>query len=725
MVKRYACIKQQSPTDCGAACLATVARHYGLKLTLARVKQLTGTDQKGTSAYGIVTAAQKLGFTAKGVKAAQQHLTRNLPLPCIAHVVKGQAHHYVVIHQIDRGRLVVADPAEGIVSCTMERFTAIWSGVLILLVPTDRVQRRNENQGLLSRMYPLLRPYRGILLQIFVSSLLYAAFGIIGAFYLKILIDYVLVDGLVRTLHVLSIGFGLLSIFRAVLGAFRNQLLIYVGTQLETKLMLSFYEHVLELPVSFFDTYQVGEILARITDTSKMRSAVSHAAVSVMLDTVMAAAVSIVLLLQNTTLFTVTVLAVPFLLLTTVLFNGLYQGIQRRHLEQAAKLEAVLVESLSGITLIKAYTAEAEIQRKTESLLLQTLGTAYSDARMRNIQGSLYAGLTSLIQLLILWIGGLEVLKGAISFGQLLAYNGLLSYFLTPIANLAGLQPVLQEARAAAERLWETLDLEREVVFSSGKVSLPRLAGSISFENVSFRYGARQLVLKNVSFTIDPGEKVAIVGSSGSGKTTIAKLLLGYYHPAQGQIWFDRLRVQDINLGDLRARIGYVAQDCQLLNGTILDNITLGLPEFDMEQITALAEQLGIAAMIDQLPDRFATMVGERGMHLSGGQKQQIALLRALAKQPDVLVLDEATSHLDSVIEQQIQEAVYQLSGSMTVIMIAHRLSAIAACDKIITLAGGEVAEIGTHAELLRNRGQYYRLWLAQNGSREVCSLHY
>jgi len=722
--KRFVCVKQQSPADCGAACLATVAKHYGLKVPLAKVRQLAGTDQKGTSAFGIVTAAEKLGFKAKGVQASRQHLTRDIALPCIAHVVKGQLHHYLVIHRVDKDRLVIADPAEGVVIFSMEEFVRIWSGVLVLLVPSSSFRRRDETNKPLNRLYPLLWPHRGILLQIFTASLMYTVFGILGAFYVKIVIDQVLVEGLARTLHILSIGFGMLSVLRAVLGAFRNQLVIYTGTKLETQLMLEFYEHILELPVSFFDSYQVGEILARVSDTSKIRSAVSHAVVSVLLDSAMVVVVGVVLMVQNRTLFTATVLVVPLFLVLIGLFSGPYQRLHRQHLEQAAALEAALVESLSGISIIKACAAEAETRRRTEIKFLKTLATAFKDARLRNIQGSLYSGLTSLVQLAILWIGGMEILRGAISLGQLLAYNALLSYFLTPIVSLAGLQPVLQEAKAAAERLWETMDLEREVLFRGDMISPAQLACAIRFDNVSFRYGSRRLILKDVSFTVASGEKAAIVGPSGSGKTTVAKLMLGFYQPVQGQVWFGQVPVQDINLGALRARIGYVAQDCQLFSGTLLENITLGLPEYEIEQIAALAEQLGIAEMINQLPDRYGTMLGERGQNLSGGQKQQIALLRALIRKPDVLILDEATSHLDSVVEKRIQEAIYRISGEMTVIMIAHRLSTITACDKIITLADGEVVEIGTHSELLRRQGQYFMLWQAQNGLKEVCGVH-
>jgi ATP-binding cassette subfamily B protein len=724
-MKRFVCVKQQSPTDCGAACLATVARHHGLKLPLARIRQLTGTDQRGTSAYGIVTAAEKLGFRAKGVKAAKQHLTKDLALPCIAHVIKGQLQHYLVIHHISRGKLVIADPARGVVICSIEEFVKIWSGVLILLVPTGQFQKRDETKSLFSRLYPLLRPYRGILVQIFIASLLYSIFGILGAFYLKVLADHVLVEGMARTLHVLSIGFGLLAVLRVIIGALRNQLLIYASTKLEAKLVLQFYQHVLEMPVSYFDSYKVGEILARVSDTGKIRNAISHAVVSVMLDTVMVIVVGIVLLLQNRALFMVTLLLAPLLLLLFALFTGPYRAVQRRYMEQAAKLEAALVETLGGISLIKAHTAEQEVQRQTESKFNRVLAAALKDARLRNLQGSLHSGMTLIAQLLILWIGGMEILRGAISIGQLLTYNALLSYFLTPITNLAGLQPVLQEARVAAERLWETLELERESLFAVHKISLPHAFGGLRFENVSFRYGTRRLVLRDVNFTVAPGEKVAIVGPSGSGKTTIARLVLGFYQPEQGQILFGRFRLEDLNLCEVRSRIGYVAQDCQLFSGTLLDNLVLGLREFEMEQIMALAEQLGIDAMINQLPERFLTMVGERGVNLSGGQKQQIALLRALIRRPEVLILDEATSHLDSIIEQEIQKAVYGIGSSMTIIVIAHRLSTITNCDKIVVLDGGQVTEIGTHSQLLDSYGTYYRLWQAQNGYREVCCVEH
>ncbi len=714
MFKKFVCIKQHDITDCGAACLAIVTKQHGLTIPIAKIREMAGTDQKGTNALGLIKAAESLGLSGKGVRAELVHLTKHLPLPCIAHVVKDNLQHYVVIHEIQQGQLTIADPAEGLVSYSIDEFSQIWTGILLLLVPADNFQRKDETVGLYERFAGLLLPQKGLLIQIFLASVIYTLFGLVGAFYFKTLIDEILVDGLAKTLHVVSAGFILLSLFKIVLDAFRNHLLVYLSQKIDIALMLRYYQHVLALPMSFFDSRRVGEILSRLSDASKIRAAISGATLSVMLDSLMVLVGGVVLYTQNRTLFGVATLFVPFYFLVLWAFNRPYRKVQRKSMEQAADLESYLVESLNGVSTIKALGGEMQAQFDTETRFIRLLRTNFSDACLRNIQGSLQATLTIIGELIILWVGGLQIINGNMSIGQLITFNALLAYFFRPIANLAGLQPMLQEAYIAGDRLGEILDLEGEKYADTSKVMLKKLLGQLELVDVSFRYGTRDLVLKNITLSVRPGEKVAFVGQSGSGKTTLAKLILNYYQPTEGEIVIDGYNLQDVSLVDLRARIGYVPQDIFLFSGTIAENIGYGLSNVKMQDILKLAKTLDTHQFINELPLRYETLVGERGASLSGGQRQRIAIMRAMLKKPDLLILDEATSNLDSETERVLHQALDQLSKDTTTIIIAHRLSTIKKCDKIMVFQDGHIVEGGTHQELIKKLGAYYQLWQGQ-----------
>ncbi|MCX0362385.1 ATP-binding cassette domain-containing protein, partial [Clostridium perfringens] len=315
----------------------------------------------------------------------------------------------------------------------------------------------------------------------------------------------------------------------------------------------------------------------------------------------------------------------------------------------------------------------------------------------------------------ILWIGTIQVLNGKISFGELLTFNALLVYFLNPIENIINLQPTLQTAVVAAERLSEILDLSLEKAEDEHKKINPNsLNGKIEFKNVDFRYGTRQLILKNINMTINKGERIALVGESGSGKTTIAKLLLNFYQCENGEIIVNDYNLLDINVEVLRDKIAYISQETFLFNGTILENLMLGNPYLTYEEIIEACKKAQIHDFINSLPLRYNTLVEENGSNFSGGQKQRLSIARAILRKPEILIMDEATSNLDSITEKAIEKTIHEFSEGMITIIIAHRLSTIMRCDNIYILEKGEIKEQGSHNELLEKQGRYYELWKEQ-----------
>ena len=715
-MRRYHCIKQYDITDCGAACLATICKQYGLRIPITKIREVAGTDTQGTNAYGVIKAAEQLGFSAKGVKGNQEAFFSEFPLPAIAHVVvDGKLLHYVVIHKITKHEVIIADPAKGIVKYKPEDFFKIWTGILILLVPTQKFKKGKETKGLFERFFYLLLPQKGLLLQVFFASLIYTVLGILGAFYMKELIDNILPYGLMKTLHVFSIGVISLYLFQVILNGFRSHLLLYLSQRLDIALLLGYYEHVLRLPMNFFGTRKIGEIISRFQDAGHVRDAISGATLTIMIDTLMVLGGGVILYMQNSLLFGITFIIAILYGVIVISFNKALKKGNQREMEDNAQLTSYLVESLNGIQTVKAFNAERKVNMGTEGKFIKLLRSIFKLSFTMNVQ-SVLKNLVELVGgVVILWIGAYQVLKGNMSIGTLLTFNSLLAYFLTPMKNLINLQPELQTAMVAAERLGEILDLDLECDENEEKRIAPsKFAGEIVLKDVDFRYGTRKLILKKINMTIKPGERIALVGESGCGKTTLVKLLLNFYNIEKGQILIDGNNILDIKKECLRERIAYVPQETFLFSGTILENLSLGLENENMEEIVEAAKMARAHDFINELPLRYNTNLEENGANLSGGQRQRLAITRAILKKPDILILDEATSNLDSITEAAIENTINTFSKGMTTIIIAHRLSTIKRCDRIYVMDKGEIIEQGNHEELIHSGGRYQKLWQEQ-----------
>ncbi|WP_446936228.1 peptidase domain-containing ABC transporter [Lysinibacillus fusiformis] len=717
MFKRYVCVKQHDQKDCGIACLSTISKQHGLKIPISKLREVAGTDKQGTNVLGLIKAAEELGFTAKAVKGDAKALFQEFPLPAIAHcVIDSKLLHYVVIHKITQKEVIIADPAKGIVKYTPEEFLKIWTGVLVLLVPSIKFERGDETQGLFARFFHLLKPQKWLFFQIFICSILYTLLGIAGAFYFQLLIDDILVFNLEKSLHIISLGILLLYTFQIILDAFRNYLLLHISQKFDISLILNYYSHVINLPMNFFSTRKVGEIISRIMDASKVREALSGATLTIVLDTMMVIVGAVILYTQSAFLFGITLVMVPVYILIVWLFKKAYENINRREMEENAQLNAYLVESLNGVETIKAYNAEKATKDELEKRFIKFLKSIFKHGLIDNYQNSLknYLGLVS--GTVILWVGSYQVLKGNMTAGQLIAFNALLAYFLTPLQNLVNLQPMLQSAIVASQRLGEILDLETEEEKHKGKRMVPQhLKGDIDIRNVDFRYGTRSLILKDVNLSIGQGEKVAFVGESGSGKTTLAKLLLNFYQPEKGEILINGNNLQDLDFHKLREKIAYVSQESFFFSGTIEENLSLGTDnDVTLEDIVDAAKIAKAHDFINTLPLRYRTVLEENASNLSGGQRQRLSITRAILKKPDILILDEATSNLDSITEKAISETIDDYCSGVTTIIIAHRLSTIKKCDKICVIEQGYIIEIGTHEELLNSKGRYYELWRNQ-----------
>jgi len=723
-VTRLHCVRQRDETDCGAACLATVCRQYGVEQPLGRVRAIAGTDRLGTSAYGLVRAAEQLGFSARGVKGDLAALleTDDLRLPVIAHIITEDGIlHYVVVHRIENGIVTVADPARGIVKQSAEEFAKLWSGVLIILTPaSDGLVQGPGEDPTLRRFLGLLRGQGRFITLLTLSSALITLIGIVSAFYFKVIIDDIVPGALWRTLTTVSLAIIGLYLVSALLNAARYQLVLHLRQRINIPLILGYYNHVTGLPMSFFGTRKVGEIITRFSDAGRIQQALTGATVTVLVDVVMSVAGCVILARQDRLLFWIVVaVAIGHVILGLVVLRPVRQ-LNEQLMEGNAQVTSHFVESIKGTETVKAYNAQPLVKGKADTLYMSLLKTVLRFGRWENAQSVVSNILRDLGNVLVLWIGAVRILNGDMTIGGLVVFTTLMNYFLNPVERLMGLQPELQSAAVAARRLTDVLVLEAERLDGDGQVRLERIDAPIVLKDVDFRYGTRAKVLRQVSLTIPSGAAVGLVGESGSGKTTIAKLLMKFYAAESGTVRFGNLAVEDITAESLRDRIAYVAQDTTFFSGTIEENLRLAAPQATREDMIAACQVAQAHDFIAEMPAGYSSRLEEDATNLSGGQRQRLAIARALLRGADMLIMDEATSNMDSLSEKAVSDTIQNLGAGITRLVIAHRLSTVAACDLIYVMKAGRVVESGTHAQLLAAGGEYWALWSAQAGGQTV-----
>jgi ATP-binding cassette, subfamily C, bacteriocin exporter len=715
MLFGHACVRQHDQFDCGAAVLATVARHHGLAIGIGRIRELVGTDRIGTNLLGLSKGAEAIGFSAKGVKGDWDGLTQ-VPLPAVCHSINDQKlGHFLVVHRIRKDRVLVADPGKGLITLTKDEFLKQWTGFALLLTPKDlRSAPTTVTKGAFLR--ELLIPHRGVLASALVYSLILTVLGLGTSFFVQHLVDHILVHAQTRVLDFAIAGMVLLLLFRVLFDFVRSYYLIDIARKVDLTLVSCYVRHLLHMPMRFFETRRVGEILSRLNDAVKIRQLISSTALTSIVDGTMIFAAMAMMLLTEWRLALVCILFAPFVFGMVFLLRKPLARRQRSLMERSADLEGQLVEDFTGIESIKAYGTEGLRLQKSETKLVRIAQNVLAAGKFGvwlQVFSTLVVGGATLATL---GFGGHLVIDGELTIGKLMFFYSLTGYLYGPLERLANVSVSLQDTVIALDRLWEILSLELEGSERAAKAVRPkRLASGIRFERVSFGYGYRGNVLEGIDLVIPAGKVVALVGESGCGKSTLCKLIAKYYEPTTGRILVDDLDLRDLSLPGWRKQIGYVSQDAHIFSGTIAENIALGRPRAPLSRIMRAARFAGLDTFIDSLPNRYDTVIGERGMNLSGGQRQRLSIARAILPNPRIFIFDEATSHLDTRTERAIQETLARAMRHRTGLIVAHRLSTIRNADLIHVLERGAVAESGSHEQLIAKRGAYWQLWCAQN----------
>ncbi len=704
----YPFIEQQSSSDCGAACLAMISQFWGKNLSLNYLRNLAGVGRSGASLKNLAKAAERLGYMASPVRATLKPLVEQNK-PWIAH---WQGDHYVVVYRLKGDRLLIADPAQGKRTISRQEFLTNWTGYALLLEPTQRLNEVENQKASLTRFMSMLWHWRALGVQIILASLLIQVFSVVSPLFTQIILDQVVVNKSMTTLHVFAIGAFLFGIWSMALSSVRQYLLSYFANRLDLSAIAAFIKHTLSLPLKFFETRQVGDIITRVQENQKIQRFLISQIMLAWLDLLTGFVYLGLMLYYNWELTLLVLALIPPIVILTLAATPILRRVSRENFNAAAKQQSSLVEMLTGVSTVKAVAAEHELRWRWEDRLTHQLNVRFKAQKLGINLGLISGLINSIGGTALLWYGASLVIQDQLTIGQFVAFNMMKGHVLSPALALANLWDELQEVLISVERLNDVFDTSPEEVPGNPMLTLPRLRGEVRFENVTFRYDAEEQrnTLQNISFEVRAGDTIAIVGRSGSGKTTLVKLLQALYYPTSGTIWLDGHDINHISPHSLRSQLGVVPQECFLFSGTILENITLYRSEFTLEQAIEVAKLAEAHAFIQSMPLGYNTKVGERGANLSGGQRQRIAIARALLGEPRILILDEATSSLDTESERRFQQNLTRLSRERTTFIIAHRLSTVRNADCILVLDQGLLAEKGTHTELIDKEGLYYHL---------------
>lgn len=704
---------QMDQKDCGVASLAMVFGYFGSYYSLARLRELAKTTINGTTALGLVKAAQTLGFEPQAIQADMTLFdSPNLIFPFVVHVLKDkELFHYYVVTGKDKQNIHIADPDPEVrlTKLSRERFEEEWTGTTIFVAPSPNYQpHKDKNQGLTSFL-PILINQKGLIINIILATVLVTLINIIGSYYLQSIIDTYVPNQTSSTLSIISICLVIVYALQQILSFAQDYLLIILGQRLSIDVILSYIKHIFNLPMSFFATRRTGEIVSRFTDANSIIDALASTIISIFLDISMMLMISIILFLQNSNLFFMSLLGLPIYAVIIIAFMKPFEKMNRDTMEANATLSSSIIEDINGIETIKSLASEKTRYQKLDREFVDYLKRSFTYSRAESQQKALKKFAQLLLNVCVLWMGANFVMDGKMSLGQLITYNTLLYYFTNPLENIINLQSKLQTAQVANSRLNEVYLVKSEFEEQKMVEDLSMVQGDMTFKGIHYKYEYGQDILSDINLTIKQGSKIALVGISGSGKSTLAKMMVNFYNPNQGEIRLGDMNLNQIDKKSLRQHINYLPQQPYVFNGTILENLLLGAKEgTTREDILRAVELAEIREDIERMPLNYQTELTSDGTGISGGQRQRIALARALLTDASILILDEATSSLDILTEKRIVDNLMNLDK--TLIFIAHRLTIAERVEKVVVLDRGKIVEEGNHADLLAQNSFYTHL---------------
>jgi ABC-type bacteriocin/lantibiotic exporter with double-glycine peptidase domain len=715
--RRVPVLLQMSSVECGAACLAMILTYYGRAISVSEVRERCSPTRDGLTAHAIVSTAKSYGLRVRPIALKKMPELRYVKPPAIIH---WEFDHFVVLERWTPTSVDIVDPAQGRQHLSQEAFDKSFTGIILLVEPGAHFERQRSVRGLnlltYAKIYVLQAPIA--LVQILVASLLLQLGGLGPPLLTQILVDNIIPLQLKSVLLVVGLGMLFLLLYQLIMTMLRSSVLIYLQARVDTQMMLGFFEHLLMLPLSFFQQRSSGDILARLNSNTVIRDTLSSQLISVLLDGGFVIGYLGILLWQSP-LFCIVVIGIAFLQVIVLIgTKRAIQDLSRQELKTQGESQGYIAEVLTGIMTIKAAGAEQRTMEHWSNLFFTQLNASLR----RNYFSSWINAAMGLVRafspMALLWVGTWLVIDNQLRVGTMLGLNALAAALLTSLSSLVSTGQSVQLVQSHLERIADVMEAESEQP-TSALAPPTKLSGKVKLQNVCFRYGKHTPeILHRVNIEIQAGQKVAIVGRTGSGKSTLGKLLLGLYLPTEGEIFYDNIPLRTLDYQAVRSHFGVVMQDATVFNGSIRQNISMNAPGMNLERIKRAAKLAALHKEVSQMPMEYETPISERGSALSGGQRQRLALARALANAPAILLLDEATSSLDVITEQAVEYNLRKLP--CTQIIIAHRLSTVRNADVILVLDRGRIVEQGSHQELVQQNGYYAELISHQLANRET-----
>ncbi len=693
--------------DTGLNCLLILARFHDLPANGTQLQHQFSQSGQALSEIDLLRAAKHVGLKAGVVKTTWSKL-QGMPLPGMAKLVDGR---YLVVAKVQAEKVLVQHPDEARpLVLSRDRFEMIWTGDLLLF--TKRANLRLQDLKFdFTWFIPAIVKYRKFFGEVLIASFFLQLFALLTPLFTQVVIDKVLVHKGFTTLHVLAIGMITMAVFEAILGGLRTYLFSHTTNRIDVSLGSKLFRHILALPLSYFEARRVGDTVARVRELEQIRQFLTSHSVTVVLDVVFTVVFMTVMWFYSSTLTLIVMASLPIYGLLSLAITPAIRTRLHEKFNRGAENQAFLVEAVSGVQTVKAMAVEPPLLRKWEEQLAGYVRASFRATSLMTIAGHSATCVQKVTTVAVLWVGAYRVIDGDLSIGQLIAFNMLSGQVTGPLLRLVNLWQEFQQVGISVQRLGDVLNTQPEPSYNPNRTTLPQVKGHVRFEDVVFRYRPDgQEIIRKVSFAVDPGQIIGIVGRSGSGKSTIAKLMQRLYVPERGRIVVDGVDLMQVDPAWLRRQVGVVLQENFLFNASARDNIALTDPGLAMEQVMQAAKLAGAHEFILELADGYDTMIGEHGCTLSGGQRQRIAIARALVANPRILIFDEATSALDSESEAVIQQNMTEICDGRTVFIIAHRLSTVRPAHRIYVIDKGEIVQQGAHDDLLRNSGVYARL---------------
>ena len=707
------CKAPQLAPDTGLLCLLLVARFHDLSGDGSQLQHQFGQSGPVLTAHELLRAAKHIGLKAGFVTSGWDELTTT-PLPAVAQWHDGR---YLVLAKVQDHKVLLQDPLESrpfILS--KDEFVAAWNGRLLLC--TKRAGLRAQDFTFdITWFIPAVLKYRRLLGEVLLASFFLQLFALLTPLFTQVVIDKALVHKCFTTLHVMAVGMVALALFDALLGGLRTYLFAHTTNRIDVALGAQLFRHLLALPLAYFEARRVGDTVARVRELEQIRQFLTSNSVTVVLDVVFTVVFLGVMWIYSPMLTLVVMASLPLYAILSVVITPTIRARLNEKFNRGAENQSFLVEAVSGIQTVKALAVEPPLQRRWDEQLAGYVQASFRATSLITVAGQVATFIQKSTTIAVMWVGAYHVIDGALSIGELIAFTMLSAQVTGPLLRMVNLWQEFQQVGISIQRLGDVLNTRPEPSYNPSRTTLPQIAGQIVFDDVTFRYRPDgPPVLQHVSLTLQAGQIIGVVGRSGSGKSTIAKLVQRLYVPERGRVLIDGVDLAQVDPAWLRRQVGVVLQENFLFNRSVRDNIALTDPGLSMDRVMYAAKLAGAHEFILELPEGYDTLVGEHGCALSGGQRQRIAIARALVANPRILIFDEATSALDYESEAIIQRNMVQICKGRTVIVIAHRLSTVRPSNRIYVIDRGQLVEHGTHDELLKRNGMYTRLHQHQEG---------